>query len=237
MCSFQWLCKSMILASAVLVSGLELGCARHESSHYGYTSGAKGNSQDKAQESPVQVMKNSIWSGDLKKIGNLIETGFDLESLLETGRTCLSESVVAGELAVVEYLLDRGAKKETKDRFGKQAWDYASDRPLIRRLLKPSEKDRSPELFASIVEMDHQKLKDLLSEGLDPNVFNDRGETLLTESLIRKCENCVRVLLQSKIQTDVNLKNKRQVSPLRMARELRLSRVEKMLLSKGAKED
>ncbi|MEE9910523.1 MAG: ankyrin repeat domain-containing protein [Deltaproteobacteria bacterium] len=152
-----------------------------------------------------------------KTIYILLENGADVnvqdESWLKTGRTPLMYAVLQGDAALVQALLDRGARKDLKNKDGDTALALARKSGLeyISQLLekpaaqsKPVNPDVHP-LFAAIKEGRPEAVKALIAKGADVNLRTETGSTPLMYAADRNQFTIVRILLLA--GADVNAGN------------------------------
>lgn len=139
--------------------------------------------QDKVNPefSKEEVLFDAIQKGDLEKVKTIIEGGFVSDINLQkpkdnTNRTLLIEAVLFEQIAIVEYLINKGATIELKDAQNKSALDYASEynNLLIIKLLKNEAltAELLKELLIEIVKTANPKVGDIkfvLNKGLNPN--------------------------------------------------------------------
>jgi hypothetical protein len=85
---------------------------------------------------------NAARSGDLDTVKALIEKGAPLEAKTPYGQTPLYLAAMSGHEAVVQFLLDKGAKTDVTDTFYKASMlDFVLQRKgyhVLVTLLKPS---------------------------------------------------------------------------------------------------
>jgi len=92
---------------------------------------ASSSNQQQQQLDPnkVQQMLQACSSGDTNTISNLVEEHYlyARQQDQETGRSPLIVASMTGNVAVVQYLLERGAPWNALDRFGQCAGNYATN--------------------------------------------------------------------------------------------------------------
>lgn len=238
--------RGLALFLATLLAGAT-SCGRHES--FRIAGQGSGNIQDPSDDpaepsplTPEERVELAIQGDDEKALLALLEGGFELEGPLPSGRTALLESVHWSRPELMKKLLARGANPLAKDRDGKNAFDLAAGKPALMAVLRPDlAAELEGKLFSAVRANRHTHVKDALASGANPNAESEEGETALTLSISLRYENVVRVLLQPNvspgISIDVNKRNRKQESPLGIARKLKLARIEKMLIQKGSQEE
>lgn len=209
-------------------------CGSHSTESFGEVNGGTVTRVEKSND-PLDLAAEAIRGDKADQLTELFAQGVSVDAELKNGRTLLIEAVTWGRAEIVSLLLQKGARTDLKDREGMTAFDHAKDRPALLRLLSPQTELEREKIFAAVEGDDFNEVKQLLRQGVDPNVFSDTGETPLTLAVIKKLEKVVRVLLQES-KTDVNLKNKSGQSPLGLAREVGSVSIEKLLKRRGAKE-
>ncbi len=237
--------RSALIFSALLF--LAGACGQHSQESAGSRTGA-----DQVELSPLKLEEEvvqAINGDDVSALSSLIPARWDTGRVLKNGRTPLTEAAYLGKLAVVSALLALGADPSAPDANGEAATSFAEANPGLRRILFPDwERQQKAALVLAIVGNDFSTVRQLLSDGIPPNFVLSQaelqvdvddafeGETPLTLAIQLKNNNVIRTLLQPSFPTDVNGANARGDTPLRLARGLGLSGVERMLLQRGAVE-
>jgi ankyrin repeat protein len=196
-------------------------------------------------ESLLQI----VLEENLIELKKYAENNGDLEIELSTGRTLLTEACHWEKFKVIGFLIEKKVDPSKRDRFGKSAVQYADENIAIKRVLFPElviELKRS--LFNAVFLNQQTELKKILEQNPPVNfLLNTKelgeealpfeGETLLTFLIKRKLENILRFLAQPKYGLDPNMKNTKGESPLRLARELQYTNIQKLLIKLGATEN
>lgn len=196
-----------------------------------------------------EAVVQAINADDGARLQALIPSKWSVDARLKNGRTALTEACALQKLKVVVALITLGADRELKDGEAKAAVDYALDKPALRRILFPEEALKQELALVTAVRANKfNDVKKLLTDGVDANfvIAESRipqdleaayvGETPLTLAVLLNAENTVRTLLAPSFLTDVNLSNDRAEKPLALARARAFTRIEKMLLQRGAVE-
>jgi hypothetical protein len=73
-----------------------------------------------------EALNNAVIHGDLAAVRRLTGSGRDVNEPIDgSGRTLLMVATWQGEVEIVKYLLERGADRARRDRFGHTAGDWA----------------------------------------------------------------------------------------------------------------
>jgi ankyrin repeat protein len=202
-----------------------------------------------AQEINTEALLQHVLEENLSALEKYAIENGDLETELSTGRTLLTEACQWGKLKVIVFLVSKKVDLTKRDRLGKSALHYADEDNAIKRALFPQlviELKRS--LFRAVSQNQLNELKKVLEENPPVNFLLEsqelgeetqpfEGETLLTFIVKRKLENILRFLAQPKYGLDPNIKNNRGESPLRLARDLQYTNIQKLLIKLGASEN
>ena len=232
----------MRLILVVIFSLTFTSCGKHQQS----SSGSEGV-QNINQVQSSEVLAQKIINEDLKAIDNFLKDGGSVDYEFQTtGRTLLTEACFWSKIKVIEMLVTRGSNILLKDKNGKSPQDYGEGNIKIKRAIFPELLTAlKVNLFTHVKNNNLIELKKVLEENpplnfsLSVEDFGTladgfEGETLLTFIIISKLENVLRLLAQPKYELDINLKNKKNESPLFLARKYNLKNVEKTLLKLGA---
>lgn len=222
-----------IFNSALLVI-LIAGCGYHESRSINDTS------QDSPTESRTltekEEVQSEIQSGQVDRLLKRIESGMSLDFRVTKGKTLLMEAAIWRQIEIVKELLARGADPLILDDDGKSVRNYAQGNADILRLL-PNVVDRETVLrvFQLVEAGDYRKLKAELDLGLDSNLRNEVGDTLLIHAVRMGVRSVVATLVR---YPGIQLSERDQSgkTALMIARELGNSQIEKELLARGATE-
>ncbi|MGE0762730.1 MAG: ankyrin repeat domain-containing protein [Bdellovibrionales bacterium] len=221
-------------------------CGVHKSERFGGLHSPTDNS-DPRLEKPVETALIAIQTRDLKSLESLATEKFDFRQVLIEGRPALHEASRVGAVKVVRWLLQQGIEAKSVDDSGRLAEEYAENQPVILKIFNAEiEAQDRVALMLSVMSGHTQDVKRLLAQNTATQ-FHDTGSghTPLTAAIQNNRELVVRALLQHKpsIQddlenaVDVNFKTQTDLSPLALARQLNLKRIEQLLLREGAKED
>ena len=220
-----------------------VSCGKHTQ----VSNGLEGVSR--SQEVMTESLLQIVLEENLIELKKYAENNGDLEIELSTGRTLLTEACHWEKFKVIGFLIEKKVDPSKRDRFGKSAVQYADENIAIKRVLFPElviELKRS--LFNAVFLNQQTELKKILEQNPPVNfLLNTKelgeealpfeGETLLTFLIKRKLENILRFLAQPKYGLDPNMKNTKGESPLRLARELQYTNIQKLLIKLGATEN
>ncbi len=215
--------------------------------HTQVSNGLEGVSR--SQEVMTESLLQIVLEENLIELKKYADNNGDLEIELSTGRTLLTEACHWEKFKVIGFLIEKKVDPSKRDRLGKSAVQYADENIAIKRVLFPElviELKRS--LFNAVFLNQQTELKKILEQNPPVNfLLNTKelgkealpfeGETLLTFLIKRKLENILRFLAQPKYGLDPNMKNTKGESPLRLARELQYTNIQKLLIKLGATEN
>ena len=220
-----------------------VSCGKHTQ----VSNGLEGVSR--SQEVMTESLLQIVLEENLIELKKYAENNGDLEIELSSGRTLLTEACHWEKFKVIGFLIEKKVDPSKRDRLGKSAVQYADENIAIKRVLFPElviELKRS--LFNAVFLNQQTELKKILEQNPPVNfLLNTKelgeealpfeGETLLTFLIKRKLENILRFLAQPKYGLDPNMKNTKGESPLRLARELQYTNIQKLLIKLGATEN
>ena len=220
-----------------------VSCGKHSQVSKGLT--GESRTQEVASESLLSI----VLEENILELEKYAMKNGDLEVELSTGRTLLTEACQWGKLKVIGFLVSKKVDLERRDRLGRSAVQYGEENINIKRALFPElliELKKS--LFKAISLNQQSELKKILEENPPVNFIlisselgeeskSYEGESLLTFIVKRKLESILRFLAQPKYGLDPNMKNAKGESPLRLARELQYTNIQKLLIKLGASEN
>jgi ankyrin repeat protein len=214
-----------------------LGCGEHQHRRLLYAKDVAPLVKIEEESSEATLLK-AIQTNDFVKFNSeFAKSNFSVNFEFPSGRTLLHEAIIWNSIDIVKFLMHEGADPLQLDKDGKSALDLAQGKTQILKLVKPGPSEEETNYFFGTIEKNqYSELKKILSQGFDPNVFSNQGETGLTLAIKLKFDNTVRVLMQSQVALDVNLVNQNGERPLTLAISMGLKRIEQMLRSKGARE-
>ncbi|MCB0368844.1 MAG: ankyrin repeat domain-containing protein [Bdellovibrionales bacterium] len=204
-----------------------ISCSYHQAEYKTFDQNDKKSKEVKIVKNNSEKIAEYIQNENTEKLKELfLDKMFDVNTILNTGRTPLMEAILWKKTKIVKWLLDLGADPEIKDQQGQNSYDYASDNKEILVILKPEILEQLREkLYQIILENDRFVLKDMFEEGLDFNFRFSTGETPLILAIKQKSEGLIRVFLQPGSTVDVHLVDDKNKSPLDWAEELNLGRI------------
>jgi hypothetical protein len=177
--------------------------------HYGY--GQRGNDYSR-------YIWNAPWGSQKERerkvldiIQVLIKYGADINAPNSQGWTPLMESIRYGMPDVTKFLLERGANVNVITPNGQTILELAMEVLSTKKLLRL-----------------------LIEKGANPNVQNSSGDTLLYFLIRERDTNSIKVLLEHDV--NVNIKNKRGLTPLTEAEMIGQTDIAELLRQHGAKE-
>lgn len=219
----------------ICLSLLSISCSRNEAEYYGYARKDDGKQNQKIILSPSEKISTAIQNNDWNSINALLSTGLPVNTILDSGRTLLNESVLWDREDIFKNLMVAGADPKLKDQTGTDTVEMCAEKINFQVLLDPTLLPKfQDELFSYLESEDNDELKRLLEQKLNPNFVSATGETPLTYAVTNNLENAVRILTSPSFATNAHLKNQAGKTALALSQELNLKRIEKILLSRGA---
>lgn len=218
----------------IIVSLFFGACGYHESRSIHDNLEQKPNEIRRLTE--IEEVQSEIQSGQIDRLFGRIEKGLSLNFRVGKGKTLLMEAAIWRQVEIVTELLARGADPIAIDDDGKSVRDHAFGNPEILRLL-PNVVDAETVLriFLLVDKGDYRKLKAELDLGIDPNLRNLSGDTLLIHAVRLGIRSVVATLVRYPgiVFHERDLSGK---TALMIARELGNTQIEKELLARGATE-
>jgi len=209
-------------------------CGYHESRSI--HDAAEEVSSDSRTLTEKEEVQSEIQSGQADRLFRRIESGMSIDFRLSKGKTLLMEAATWGQLEIVKALLERGADPSIIDDDGKSVREHAEGNADILRIL-PNILDAETiqRVFKLVETGDYRKLKAELDQGLDPNLRNAAGDTLLIHAVRGGVRSVVSTLVRYPgIRFgELDLSGK---TALMIAREIGNAQIEKELIARGATE-
>lgn len=186
----------------------------------------------------------AVADGNLDATKKAVSDGADVNAMDgQHGMTALVWAVGKGHAEVVAFLLEKGANPNAAIPNGPPALQIAIDqnKPEIAQMLEKAgavfaaqQEGPSPEglLFAAVSEGNEPLVKELLENGVNPNIANDNGITPLALAAFQGNANMVADLLAK--GAEIDYKNNEGWTALTMACEKGHLAVCEVLLEKGA---
>jgi ankyrin repeat protein len=183
-------------------------------------------------------LTQSAYKGWLKVATYLIEHGADVNL---GGMPALSAAAAAGNRAMVELLLSRGANVNSKDSHGKTALHIAAEKefPTVAEVLLANKADANAQdnsgntpLFSAANNGSLKLVAMLLAAGANPNLPNKQGLTPLVLPAAHRSSEIVKALLAAGANPNVERDNGR--TPLSYAVEGGSPETVKVLLAAKA---
>lgn len=221
------------LAAITFVYGM-IGCGYHDSrSIHDAPSEKLSDSRALTEKEEIQ---SEIQSGRVDLLFARIDNGMSLDFRVSKGKTLLMEAAVWGQVEIVRGLLARGADPLAIDDDGKTVRDHALGNTEILRLL-PNVLDAETvfRIFLLVENGDYRKLKAELDSGVDPNLRNSVGDTLLIHSVRRGVRSVVATLVRYP-GIAIQERDQSGKTALKISRDSGNAQIEKELLARGATE-
>lgn len=218
-----------------LSSILFIGCSKNEAEYYGYARKEEANPKPAIKLSTSENISKAIQDNDWSAILELIKGGLSPNKILESGRTLLNESVIWDREDIFKNLIQNGADPKVKDENGQDTLEICQEKINFLVLINPVLLDKYQSDFLSFLEQeDIDELKTLLEQKLNPNFALPSGETPLTYAVSNNLENVVRLLVSPSYKIDIHQKNNDKKTALLLSQELKYTRIERILKSRGA---
>lgn len=226
--------KSLIFKHfcGIVVTSLTLGCGIHESRSLAEEEKVQ---TDKVSElSPEQAFFVEIQSGDLNAVEKRILSGTSVDVRLEHQRTPLMVAALWRQIPIARFLLEQGAATDLVDKDGKDVWSFAEGNADFVRLL-PSRisQEKIEEVFALVKAGNYRGLKAELDAGLDPNLRDRDGRTLLIAAVHARKPAVVATLARYP-GIDLNLRDADGLSARQTAEALGEQQILRELVARGA---
>lgn len=184
----------------------------------------------------AETLQLEIQQGDLSKLEARIAAGLSIDHQLPSGRTLVMEAVVWSKADLIAYLISQGADLTLKDADGHTALDLAAGKPELLRLFP---KILDPAVIAELFQLaesgEYRKLKARLDEGLDVNMKNAAGDTLIIVG-VRASSRGVVAMLARYVGIDFGLRDANGLTALAIARQIGNQAIVRELEARGAKE-
>ncbi len=183
---------------------------------------------------PEDAFSLEIQSGDLQAVKSRILGGMSVDARLKNGRTPLMVAAMWGRLEIARYLLENGATADLFDSEGKSVWNYAEgNADFIRLLPSRVSREKVDELFELVKTGNYRTLKAELDAGLDPNLRDQDGRTLLIAAVHAKKPAVVATLARYP-GIDLNLKDSQGLTAKATAEVLGEQQILRELIARGA---
>ncbi len=143
-----------------------------------------------AADDPGDALRRAATVGDLAKVKELLATGVDVNAANAYGGTALAFAADKGHTAVVDFLLERGADANTKDRFYNATplvWAVGHGHgDIVRSLLAKGAQGEAEALMGAVGEGHIAVVKVILERGeMSPETLS---EALATASQSQQAE-------------------------------------------------
>lgn len=224
--------KNLLFIISLILLG---GCGRNEAEYYGYAKKEDSQQSKKIVLSSSEQISTSIQNNDWIFLDQQIKSGLSLNFILDSGRTLLNESVQWNQESIFKNLIQLGADPSIEDQTGNTTLEMCSEKINFLVILEPNRLPGYQKQLRQFLENeDFDEVKNMLELKMNPNFLFEDGESPLTFSIVNNLENAVRVIISTQFKTDINLKNAAGKSPLTLAKDLKLNRIERMLSGRGA---
>lgn len=202
--------RSLVLLVGVAGLVLATGCATTSAPAPAVAAAASPESTETVGESErISFFVHDARSGHFDAVKKGLDEGIPIDSVDAVDQTALIAAAGKDDLAIVQLLLDRGAKPDIADPAGWTALTHATYFGA------------RPELLSLLVQ-----------KGADVNHQNDRGATALYLASAAGREETVRRLLA--LGANASLATKSGYTPLRVAQNNGLVRIVELLDPSGA---
>lgn len=204
--------------------------------------GADFNIKDPANQMTVLMLAS--YNGLSKVVDTLLEKNVDINSQDRSGATSLMLAVEKNHNQIAQKLLNnKNINIYLKDKKGKSIYDYVRNNEEIKKLvdIKVQEDEKrkeesavklKPELIDAVKKGDLEKTKKLVTQGVDVNVVDQDGESILMLGILGKYNQIAAYLIEK--GANVNFKDKNFSTPLMAAANTGDIVLIKLLVSKGA---
>jgi hypothetical protein len=228
----------MRLLWVLLFSTLIVGCADHKTNVHFFEKKKQAKVIQENTDSET-VIQNAIMDQDLPKMEQIFQK-VKINDFRLFGKLPLEYAITKEKIKSIRYLRKLGADNRLVliDSLNLEEW-MAALPPSKKKLLRAVSIDfevENLELTRKIKENNFKSLKGLLDEDLDLNAIIEGGETPLTLSIKGSYMMSLRALLMIK-DLDVNQKNERFETPLKLARDFKMTAIEAELIKRGAKDE
>lgn len=216
----------------ILCLSPNFGCGVHESRNFAHESETSFDKPD--LQTPESAFALEIQSGDVGAVENRLATGTDVNLRLARGRTPIMVAALWGKVEIAKLFLQRGANLTLLDIDGKDVWSYAEGNAEFIRLL-PSRVslEKRLELFEFVKTGNYRALKSELDGGVDPNLRDESGRTLLIAGVYARQRAVVSTLARYP-GVDLNLRDSDGNSARSVAEALGEQQILRELIARGA---
>ena len=189
----------------------------------------------------VESFIAAVRSGDQRRVQKLVAADAGLVKAKDlSGSTPLHHAAGFGTLETMEWLMEKGADLNPKNRLGSTPLHWAvHDEAKVRLLLAKGAavndrqvEGRTPLLMAALAGGTNRVLELLLDHGADPNSSTLAGQSPLMAAAIRGNANAIRLLIEK--DADVNASNGAGETALMLAATAGNPHSVALLLEKGA---
>lgn len=185
------------------------------------------------------LIQNAIMDEDRAELESLFETT-NINEVRTQGQLPLEFAISQEKITAIRILRNLGADNQliSIDSLKYNDW-LATVPPSKKKLIRAVSVDfdlEKRELAEKLKGNNFKLVKAFLDEGVELNSILDGGESALTLSIKGGHMMSLRALFLFK-EIDVNRRNERNESPLKLARDFKLTAIEAELLRRGAKDE
>ena len=162
---------------------------------------------------------DAAFHGDLEQVQRLVNNGIEVNTADYDKRTALHLAACEGHKPVVEFLLKAKANPAARDRFGGTALhdSVRHERSSVQQLLKDAGcqmSDVAVKLCKNAASGNLDKIKNLVSNRVDPNLCDADGRTALHLACSNSCIDVINYLLHLSARINVNPVDRTGSTPL-----------------------
>jgi uncharacterized protein len=173
----------------------------------------------------LDILSNSVISRDIQSILEILQKGFDINTIDEHGKTLLFIPCFWGHHEIVEVLIDNGADINFFAENG-------SDTPLISVISGLGAVKYHAFLSDKTKHQHISVMKILLNAGVNVNAKTTEGQTALITAVNSQSAEAVKLLMN--YDADINVKDNRGNTILKFARERGDAEIIQILIDAGA---
>uniref|UniRef100_A0A8C3TMZ5 Uncharacterized protein n=1 Tax=Chelydra serpentina TaxID=8475 RepID=A0A8C3TMZ5_CHESE len=187
----------------------------------------------KADSKAVSIF-DAAAKGDLSDLAKVLREN-DINAVNSSNETLLHIAAANGHVAITEYLINKGAKLDVKDKKGRTPVHRAAEKgqdDAVKVLLQ----NRQNFLHVAALKDESNLAQMLLKNGAPVDAKDETGQTALGYAISQGFEKPVKVLLEAGASIDSNIIDNLHgiYTPLLMACEMGKTETAEVLIAKGA---